>query len=347
MLGKESAGAKVNEMNKAEEREIYLSGTVSIIVALYNSEPFVEQLLDSIKMQTYRDIEVILVDDGSPDNCGAICDVFAKGDSRFRVIHKENGGVSDARNKGLEGATGEWVMFVDGDDWLEPDCVEYLLRVAILTGSEMAFSTNVFTSEDRTQISADCIEVWTPEEATAFIFYPKMVLGPWNKIYKKSLLDSNEIKFDVPCSWFGEGLYFSTKCAQLANSVGIGRRKVYDYRTDNQYSGTTVYNVEHSVNAMRNMRYIKDNLIIRTKPVLDAVEWHQWKNNFFMLTQIIGSGSVDDYWDEYKYCISSLRTGWPRVLLRSDVNLHEKMKILAKGLFPIVTAKLSISRKRA
>ena len=91
---------------------------ISVVVPVYKVEPYLRKCLDSIVNQTYRNLEIILVDDGSPDNCGAICDEYAAGDSRIRVIHQENGGVSSARNAGLSAVTGEWVGWVDSDDWL-------------------------------------------------------------------------------------------------------------------------------------------------------------------------------------------------------------------------------------
>lgn len=104
---------------------------ISIIVPIYGVEPYLEACLDSIQDQTHQDLEIILVDDGSPDNCGAICDKYAKRDSRFRVIHKENGGVASARNAGLDVATGDYIGFVDPDDWIEPDMYEYMLEHAL------------------------------------------------------------------------------------------------------------------------------------------------------------------------------------------------------------------------
>ena len=104
---------------------------VSVHVSIYNVEPYLRKCLDSIVGQTYRNLEIILVDDGSPDNCGKICDEYAEKDNRIKVIHKANGGLSSARNAGLEN-TGdcEWLMWVDPDDWIEPDIVEYLLEKA-------------------------------------------------------------------------------------------------------------------------------------------------------------------------------------------------------------------------
>ena len=94
---------------------------ISIIVPVYKTEKYLERCVSSILNQTYRDLEVILVDDGSPDNCPKMCDAFAEADARVRVIHKKNGGVSTARNDGLDVANGEYITFVDSDDWIEPD----------------------------------------------------------------------------------------------------------------------------------------------------------------------------------------------------------------------------------
>ena len=100
---------------------------VSVIVPIYMVEPYLKRAVDSIRNQTYQNLEIILVDDGSKDQCGRICDDYAKADNRIVVIHKENGGLSDARNAGLDIARGEYIMFVDSDDYIASDCVETLL----------------------------------------------------------------------------------------------------------------------------------------------------------------------------------------------------------------------------
>lgn len=97
---------------------------ISIIVPIYKVERYLKRCVDSILNQTFTDFELILVDDGSPDNCGRICDEYAEKDNRIYVIHKENGGLSDARNAGLDYATGQYIIFVDSDDFVEPDLLE-------------------------------------------------------------------------------------------------------------------------------------------------------------------------------------------------------------------------------
>lgn len=101
--------------------------TVSVIVPVYRAEEYLNRCVDSILAQTFTDFEVILVDDGSPDHCGEICDDYARRDPRVRAFHKENGGVSSARNMGLNHAQGEWIAFVDADDWVLSHYLETIL----------------------------------------------------------------------------------------------------------------------------------------------------------------------------------------------------------------------------
>ena len=97
---------------------------ISVIVPIYNVEKYLDKCIESIVNQTYKNLEIILVDDESPDNCPEICDKWAERDSRIKVIHKENGGAGSARNAGIEASSGEWIGFVDGDDWIEPNMYE-------------------------------------------------------------------------------------------------------------------------------------------------------------------------------------------------------------------------------
>ena len=108
------------------------SPLISIIIPVYKVEPYLRDCIDSCIQQTYKNIEIILVDDGSPDQCPDICDEYAKKDSRIKVIHKKNGGVSDTRNVGMKIAKGEWWTFVDSDDYLHPQMIEKLYEGFLL-----------------------------------------------------------------------------------------------------------------------------------------------------------------------------------------------------------------------
>ena len=125
---------------------------VSIIVPVYKVENYIQKCLDSLKAQTYEQIEVLLVDDGSPDNCPAMCDAWAERDSRIKVVHKENGGLSDARNVGMAAATGEYIAFVDSDDWVDENYLMYLFQGLSKTEADIS-ACDVREVRDRKGIS--------------------------------------------------------------------------------------------------------------------------------------------------------------------------------------------------
>lgn len=317
---------------------------VSIVVAIYKSEKFLDKLIISIVNQTYANLEIILVDDGSPDNSGEICDKYAAKDGRIKVLHKKNGGACDARNKGLELVTGDYISIIDGDDWLEPDYVEYLLMIAVQTGSDMSMSKNIFTTRDREQVTQDSIETWTAENAAVEIIYPKIPIGPWNKLYKTSLIKDNHIDFNVP--WSGEGHWFSCMAAQCSNHVGIGYRKVYNYRLNNAGSGLTNYNVVMGINALWNTKNIGAKLVHPTKRLHAAVNYHIWSCYHFILMLIMATNSKDKYAKEYRECLIKSKTMLPSVLLHSEVSWKHKLKMILMTMFPITYAKKGIRRDR-
>ncbi len=120
-----------------------MNDLVSVIIPIYKVEPYIRECLDSVINQTYRNLEIILVDDGSPDGCPKICDEYAENDSRIKVVHKENGGLSDARNKGLDVASGEYITFVDSDDVVHKAYVEFLYDNLKKTNSDVSVCQSV------------------------------------------------------------------------------------------------------------------------------------------------------------------------------------------------------------
>ena len=129
-----------------------MSAKISVIIPVYKVEQYIRQCLDSVIGQTYQNLEIILVDDGSPDGCGMICDEYAKKDSRVIVVHQENQGVSVARNVGIEMATGEWIMFVDPDDWLELECCEKVIECVFSKPWDIVYFRHIMHDEKGTQI---------------------------------------------------------------------------------------------------------------------------------------------------------------------------------------------------
>ena len=131
-----------------------MSDLVSIIVPIYGVEEYLSKCIDSIINQTYKNLEIILVDDGSPDKCPDICDAFEKKDERIKVIHKKNGGLSDARNAGIDTAHGDYIVFVDSDDWIENTMVEHLLFACKKYNVEMATCARYITDGHSTRAVA-------------------------------------------------------------------------------------------------------------------------------------------------------------------------------------------------
>ncbi len=168
---------------------------VTVIVPVYKVEIFLAKCVDSILRQTYSNLEVLLVDDGSPDRCGEICDEYAAKDPRVRVIHKENGGLSSARNAGLDVATGEYVVFIDSDDYIESGMIERMLTALQGDGSDLCICNTDYVDEAgislqeanaRSPIKNECL---TGRQALEKLTQPGswFYVTAWNKLYKREL----------------------------------------------------------------------------------------------------------------------------------------------------------------
>ena len=200
---------------------------ISIIVPVYKVEKYLHKCIDSILAQTFKDFELILVDDGSPDNCGKICDEYAKRDNRIVVVHKENGGQASARNRGIDIARGDYIGFVDSDDWIEADMYEVLYNICDTYGCDIANCSSIIHFKNRTQINGGHkLTIHTREEAMKVMLegelYDEVV---WTKLIKRDLL--NDIRFKEGIMY--EDTDFTYKVIDKANSIGcIGEAK-YNY----------------------------------------------------------------------------------------------------------------------
>jgi glycosyltransferase involved in cell wall biosynthesis len=165
---------------------------ITVIVPVYGVEPYLRKCVDSIVAQTYTNLEIILVDDGSPDNCGKICDEYAERDERVRVVHKENGGLSDARNAGLNIMRGEYVAFVDSDDWVLPNYINDMYESLIKYESDISLSGTVYVYENGKRNMVLAINntdgLYTQKEAVEKLFYQKGIYpSACSKLYRAEL----------------------------------------------------------------------------------------------------------------------------------------------------------------
>lgn len=179
-----------------------MDSLVSVIVPIFKVEQFLTRCIESILSQTYQNMEIILVDDGSPDQCPEICDTYARMDSRIQVIHKENGGLSDARNVGIEKAKGDYLCFVDSDDYIEPTMLEQMVAEAKKSGVKLVIANFKAVDENGYQVfeseqSPIHNGIFTAEELLPKL-YQKLgwyYIVAWNKLYHCSLFD--KIRFPV------------------------------------------------------------------------------------------------------------------------------------------------------
>ena len=170
---------------------------ISVIVPVYKVEPYLRKCLDSIVNQTYRNLQIILVNDGSPDKCGAICDEYAAGDRQIEVVHQENGGLSAARNTGLKLANGDYIGFVDSDDWIELDMYEYLLANALKYQADIAVCGRVERYKTYS-VPRNCanVRVLDTEMALELLLRDAEVQNcVWDKLWRRELFDN--IRFPV------------------------------------------------------------------------------------------------------------------------------------------------------
>ena len=235
---------------------------ISLIIPVYKVEKYLEKFIQSVINQTYENLQIILVDDGSPDNCGKICDEYAKKDHRIEVIHKSNGGLSDARNKGLEIAKGEYIGFVDSDDYIEADMYEVLYNLLKQYNADVSICNFYTVSQGKISIkNADNgINEYNRIEILKEILLDKNIQSyAWNKLYKKELFD--EIKYPIGKKYedIGTTFYLLEKC----NKVVVTGKSEYYYinRQDSIVNNVTESTITDYIELIiQRYDYIEENI---------------------------------------------------------------------------------------
>ena len=213
------------------------SELISVIIPAYNIAPYLERGVVSVLNQTYRNLEVILVDDGSTDKSGQICDRLAEKDDRIIVIHKKNGGLADARNVGMEAAKGSFIGFVDGDDWIDTDMYERMLGAALAQQADMAVCRyRRIYGKQVEDASVDRVVVFEGQEALQYYVEEReeydIQNAAWNKLYRRELLD----KLRFPGGKWYEDIVFSAKALSGAARCVYLDSACYNYIIDREGS---------------------------------------------------------------------------------------------------------------
>lgn len=190
---------------------------VSVIIPIYKVEKYLDRCMKSVFLQSYKNIEIILVDDGSPDECPRMCEQYAKEDDRIKVIHKENGGLSSARNAGLDISTGDYVMFLDSDDYVSNEYVKSAVDGLEKADAQwLAFNYRIENESDgscvETDFASNFFEIKSDDDRFKLLVYYmqwKASYSVWNKIYVRNIIEENGLRFEDNKKIFAEDIYFN------------------------------------------------------------------------------------------------------------------------------------------
>ena len=303
---------------------------VSVIVPVYNVEKYLRRCLDSIISQTYKNLEIILVDDGSPDNSGAICDEYAKKDGRIRVIHRTNGGLSAARNSGLDVAEGEYIAFVDSDDWLVDTFVEKLYVKAeqdALVVSNLLFwesdAQNQAAMAQRETETIDIREFWRRTAETVCTPY----IVAWSKLYPRRFFDHLR---------FAEGLVHEDEAIlhhviAQAGRIHVIYEPLYVYRQNPASimgQGFNPRRLDGFVGWAERLKYFRQYGFVEAEAALANKYWMRYKD------QILAVSPAEDQEGHRKKAMRSFRYAFPSLMRARSISLSQKTYVLAMCVSP-------------
>ena len=307
---------------------------ITVVIPVYKVEQFLGDCLSSVLNQTHTDLEVILVDDGSPDNCPALCDEVAKRDERVKVIHKENEGPSVARNVGKQIASGRYLFFLDSDDELCLDALESLL--AIIKKQDCDVAGCGFTEKkEKLQLGLeDEITVVNNEQAIKLLVKDKKIYaGPWGKLFKKELFDGIEF----PAGVIFEDYAVLPEVLARANKVGLTAKKKYYYRviqSSLMHASFSERKLDFYPASRRVEQFVKENFPSLTK----YVKIRRTKYTVSFLKEISASGYSDKA--VIKRLVKIVRKSLLPYLFAKDIKSKSKAYALAISLCPSLALKV-------
>lgn len=345
-----------------------MAPTVSIIVPIYNAETTIGRCVDSILGQQFSDFELLLVDDGSTDGSGAICDAYASADSRVRVIHKENSGVSDTRNLGISQAQGIYLQFLDSDDWITPDATKLLVQTAETHGCDLVISDFYRVVGERVSHKGDIDEdrVLTREEYAAHMmeqpadFYYGVL---WNKLYRRDIVAAHCLRMNPDISWCEDFLfnleyirhaerffalqvpiyyYVKTKGSLASQSLNISktiRMKLMLFEYYNQFYKSVFDEDEYEKCRLKVYRFLLDAANDGAVPptILPGSKKLGDERVSVCRSAITGEGILADSFRERKLLEQHLESA----ALQNDMSLQEASVLLALSqLTPVPSRKL-------
>lgn len=304
---------------------------VSIIVPVYKVEPYLSRCIESIIKQTFCDFELILVDDGSPDNCGAICDEYAEKDARIKVIHKSNGGVSSARNVGLDVAKGEYIAFVDSDDWIHPQMLEILSQALVQANAGFcACKVKIVYDESDSKFIEDIHSIFAPEVCNCADvlkdyfpkFSEKLTTFVYNKLYRRECFDN--IRFDCQMGIYEDEMV-ALELIENAKKVAFVDHELYYYYQSENSLIRSKYNLKR-LNTFSSLQHL-----------IDFMAQHDWNYQVDELERRWMMAFLDNYYIIEQYHPEFL----PEIISYKKTYLRKVYKWIQNGkvsrMYKVVT----------
>lgn len=268
------------------QKMIY-SKLVSVIIPVYNVEKYLPQCIDSVRNQTYKNLEIILINDGSSDKSGEICEKYSKTDSRIYVIHKENGGLSDARNAGLDYASGEYIFFLDSDDFIDLKTIDCMLHYLIKTKSDMALCNIQYVDETGQMMPKQDLfrdfhvkdGVWTQSQFWNCCYKRGHIVCTvqWNKLYKRKLFKN--VRY--PSGKVREDEFVIHQIVNQCNRIACVSESLHYYRQRSKSIMSNAYSIEQldiiEAYVQRERAFLKNgNIKLAKKTLMRAIIFLEW-----------------------------------------------------------------------
>lgn len=294
---------------------------VSIVVPVYKVEAYLRTCIDSIINQSYSRIEIIIVDDGSPDGCPQICDEYAKHDMRVKVIHKTNGGLSDARNHGIKESNGEYLFFVDSDDYIKRDAIEILVRNAVLSKADLVCAKHQSFIDGK---NPDCVPVesnvvyYSKEEAMQH--YIKEDWGAWGKLYKREVHENIYFPFGKIHEDEAIMLNILDRCEKICDISD----KLYFYRrrpnsiTSEQYS---IKKMDWFYGWCNNVYLCEE----RYNDVLPMCIGKTWCVAIYNIDHLIGNS---EYQAQINDIMTFAKKYWGNIIFNKHISISRKIRMI-------------------
>ncbi len=316
----------------------HVSIIVSVIIPVYKVEKYLDECLTSIVNQSYKELEIVLVDDGSPDKCPELCDNWARKDKRISVIHKQNGGLSDARNVGKQNCHGTYILFVDSDDFIDKYMVENLLSLALKTGADVsACSIKRYKNGKSWRVPNNIknkVMEFSGMDAIKAMLLEKIDCAAWNKLIKADVFR----EFDFPVGRYNEDIIFWFYSWQHVKKVVYTNEAYYNYRiTANSLTHSFS---ERRLDYMRNAKEIKSYTDTYIPEMSDVADTYLNICASNTLMDLWYSKAICLYQDYYLMCRSIVINNYFKILFGKNYNVRTKIKSAVMGLIPLYVFKI-------